>query len=47
MTASTVQRVLGLLLTMFSLTMLPPVGFALYFGDGTWLVFIEAFRIVA
>ncbi len=39
MAASTVQRVLGLLLALFSLTMLPPIGVALYFGDGTWDVF--------
>jgi trk system potassium uptake protein TrkH len=43
----TVQRVLGLLLAMFSLTMLPPIIFSVFFADGTWLVFIEAFLIVA
>lgn len=38
---------LGLLLALFSLTMLPPVAFALWFGDGTANVFVEAFLIVA
>ena len=47
MNPSTVQRVLGLLLMMFSLTMLPPIIFALYFDDGTWRVFVEAFFIIA
>ncbi len=42
----TVQRVLGLLLAMFSLTMLPPVVVALIFRDGTARAFIEAFLIV-
>ena len=42
----TVQRVLGLLLAIFSLTMLPPIVFSLVFQDGTWTVFVEAFLIV-
>jgi len=30
-----IQRILGLLLMVFSLTMLPPVGVSLYYGDGS------------
>ncbi len=40
-----VQRILGLLLMMFSLTMLPPVGFSLYYNDHSWLPFVEAFGL--
>lgn len=40
-----VQRILGLLLMMFSLTMLPPIGFSLFFQDGSWLPFVEGFAI--
>jgi trk system potassium uptake protein TrkH len=46
--ASPVQRVLGLLLAIFSLSMLPPILFSLYFRDGeTALVFFGSFLIVA
>lgn len=38
-----VQRILGLLLMVFSLTMLPPVLFSLYFDDQSWLPFVEGF----
>lgn len=31
-----VQRLLGLLLMLFSLTMLPPLGVSLYYQDGSW-----------
>jgi len=47
MADSPVQRVLGLLLTIFSLSMLPPIAFSLYFRDGTVPVFIQSFLIVA
>lgn len=40
-----VQRVLGLLLMLFSLTMLPPIGFSVAFGDGAWLSFAEGFAL--
>ena len=40
-----VQRILGLLLMMFSLTMLPPVLIAIMFDERTWLYFVEAFAI--
>ena len=39
----TVQRILGLLLMLFSVTMLPPIGVALYFHDGHWQPFFDAF----
>ncbi|MDA0977181.1 MAG: potassium transporter, partial [Proteobacteria bacterium] len=38
-------RVLGILLMMFSLTMLPPVMFSLYFNDGEHRVFLTAFAM--
>ena len=39
-----VQRILGLLLMLFSLTMLPPLGVSLYFADGNWQPFFDAMR---
>ena len=40
-----VQRILGLLLMMFSLTMLPPIAFSIYFNDHSWLPFVEGFGL--
>jgi len=40
-----VQRILGLLLMMFSITMLPPILFSLYFNDQSWLVFVQSFGL--
>ena len=40
-----VQRILGLLLMMFSLTMLPPIIFSVYYDDHSWLPFVEGFGI--
>ena len=40
-----VQRILGLLLMLFSLTMLPPILFSLYYNDHSWLPFVEGFGI--
>lgn len=40
---SMVQRVLGVLLMIFSLSMLPPALVGLYFGDGAVLPFLEGF----
>jgi len=40
-----VQRILGLLLMMFSLTMLPPIVFSVYYDDGSWLPFVEGFGL--
>jgi len=38
-----VQRILGMLLMLFSLTMLPPVVVSLHFDDGNWQPFVQAF----
>jgi len=43
---ATVQRILGLIITMFSLTMLPPVAVSLLFDDGQWLPFAQSFAIL-
>jgi len=40
-----VQRILGLLLMMFSLTMLPPIAFSLYYADHSWLPFVKGFGL--
>ena len=40
-----VQRILGLLLMVFSLTMLPPILVSLWYGDHEWLSFIEGFAL--
>jgi len=40
-----VQRILGLLLMMFSLTMLPPIAFSVFYNDGSWLPFVEGFGL--
>ena len=40
-----VQRILGLLLMIFSLTMLPPVLVSIIFQDGAWLPFLEGFAL--
>jgi trk system potassium uptake protein TrkH len=41
-----VQRILGLLLLVFSFTMLPPVGVSLYFHDHNAAPFIDAFMVL-
>ncbi len=38
-----VQRILGLLVMLVSVTMLPPLGVSLYYGDGNWQPFAHAF----
>jgi len=40
-----VQRILGLLLMMFSLTMLPPVAISFLYSDQAWLPFVEGFSL--
>ncbi len=42
-----VQRILGLMLLLFSLTMLPPIGVSFFYGDGHWYPFAAAFLIIA
>jgi trk system potassium uptake protein TrkH len=38
-------RILGLLLMMFSVTMLLPVGISIYYEDQAWLPFVEGFAL--
>ncbi len=40
-----VQRILGLLLMMFSLTMLPPIAVSLLFDDHSWISFLQGFGV--
>jgi len=40
-----VQRILGLLLMMFSVTMLPPIIIAMIFKEQSWLPFVEGFGL--
>lgn len=40
-----VQRILGLLLMIFSFTMLPPVAIAIFYSDSAWLPFVESFLL--
>ncbi|MEX1267041.1 MAG: potassium transporter TrkG, partial [Woeseia sp.] len=40
-----VQRILGLLLMMFSTTMLPPVAVGLWYADSAWLPFVQGFGV--
>jgi trk system potassium uptake protein TrkH len=42
-----VQRIFGLLLMLFSLTMLPPMAVGLYYQDGNWQPFLGAFLALA
>jgi len=46
MNLAVVQRILGLLLMIFSVTMLPPVAVSLYFDDGNWDPFLDAFMVL-
>ncbi len=41
-----VQRILGLLLVLFSFTMLPPIAVSLFYGDGNQGPFIDAFAFL-
>jgi trk system potassium uptake protein TrkH len=41
-----IQRILGLLLMLFSVTMLVPAGVSLLYGDGQFDLFLDAFGIV-
>ena len=40
-----VQRILGLLLMMFSVTMLPPIVISMIFSEQSWLPFVEGFAL--
>ena len=46
MTRAAVQRVLGLLLTMFSGTMLIPIAVSIYYADNAWGAFAASFFII-
>ena len=41
-----IQRILGLIVTMFSLTMLPSIGVSLAYDDGQWQPFALSFVIL-
>ncbi|HIE54988.1 MAG TPA: potassium transporter [Chromatiaceae bacterium] len=45
MRLTVVQRILGLLLMLFSATMLPPIAVSLLYDDGAWRAFFIAFGI--
>jgi trk/ktr system potassium uptake protein len=47
MNLAMVQRILGMMLMIFSLTMLPPIGVSFLYGDGHWRPFALALLIVA
>ena len=36
-----VQRIFGMLVALFSLTLIPPIGVALYYQDGALAPFVE------
>jgi len=40
-----VQRILGLLLMMFSITMLPPIVVSLFVEDHSWMPFVQGFGL--
>jgi trk system potassium uptake protein TrkH len=42
----TIQRILGILLGLFSFTLLPPIAVSLYYQDGATVAFVEAFLIL-
>jgi trk system potassium uptake protein TrkH len=46
MNLAAVQRILGLMLMLFSVTMLPPACVAFLYGDGHWYPFLASFAIV-
>mgnify|MGYP002712991057 CR=1 FL=1 len=43
---SAIQRILGILLMVFSVTMLPPLIVSIWFGDGAYSSFLIAFIII-
>jgi trk system potassium uptake protein TrkH len=40
---TTVQRILGVLLMVFSMTMVPPLALSIWVNDGTLIGFTDAF----
>jgi len=45
MKLSTIFRVLGVFLMVFSLSMTPPIAIALWYNDGAWMAFLIAFLV--
>lgn len=41
-----IQRILGILLSLFSLTMFPPLAISLFSSDGTTVPFLSAFALI-
>jgi trk/ktr system potassium uptake protein len=46
MQLAVIQRILGILLSLFSLTMFPPIAIAIASSDGTTFPFISAFALI-
>ena len=42
----TIQRILGILLSLFSVTMLPPIAVSLFYQDGAHQAFVTAFVVL-
>jgi trk system potassium uptake protein TrkH len=42
----TIQRILGILLALFSFTMLPPIAVSLFYNDGATSAFVDAFLLL-
>ncbi|MEE8527026.1 MAG: TrkH family potassium uptake protein [Gammaproteobacteria bacterium] len=45
MNLAVVQYILGLLIMLFSITLLPPIGVSLFYDDGSWPAFTYAFVV--
>ncbi len=42
----TIQRILGILLSLFSVTLLPPIAVSLFYDDGSTQAFVDAFALL-
>ena len=42
-----VQRILGILLLLYSLTLFPPILVSCYYSDGNWQPFADALAVIA
>jgi len=42
----TIQRILGILLGLFSLSLLPPIAVSMYYQDGSTQAFVDAFLVL-
>ncbi|MEE8157331.1 MAG: potassium transporter TrkG, partial [Gammaproteobacteria bacterium] len=45
MNLAVVQYILGLLIMLFSIALLPPIGVSLFYDDGSWPAFTYAFVV--